>query len=168
MRCETDAIIIVDAQTRRVTDANEAAEMLYGYSREEFLELHATDLSAEPAKSADHIQEVVAGAPAAAARGPVHRLHKKRDGTVISVEFCIGASRADEGRKTDARRHPSFVFRPFSVVSSWPTCALHPTSPNSGPTARNSPRCCRCPGNNHHRADSLPASRARAVSLVRV
>ena len=32
---ETDAIIIVDAETRRITDANEAAEKLYGYNREE-------------------------------------------------------------------------------------------------------------------------------------
>jgi PAS domain S-box-containing protein len=90
---ETDAIIIVDAETKRITDANEAAERLYDYSREEFLKLSATDLSAEPAKSADHIQEVASGEPARAARGPVHRFHKKMDGTVISVEISSGAYR---------------------------------------------------------------------------
>jgi PAS domain S-box-containing protein len=88
---ETDAIIIVDAETERVTDANEAAEKLYGYSRREFLKLSATDLSAEPSKSADHIREVAAGSSAVAARGPVHRFHKRRDGTVISVEISSGA-----------------------------------------------------------------------------
>ena len=86
---ETDAIIIVDADTERITDANQAAENLYGYSREEFLQLSATDLSAEPAKSAEHIREVASGAPAVAAEGPVHRFHKKRDGTVISVERSV-------------------------------------------------------------------------------
>ena len=88
---ETDAIIIVDADTERITDANQAAENLYGYSREEFLKLSATDLSAEPAKSAEHIREVASGAQSVAAEGPVHRFHKKRDGTVISVEISSGA-----------------------------------------------------------------------------
>ena len=88
---ETDAIIIVDAETERITDANEAAEKLYGYSQEEFLKLKATDLSAEPAKSADHIREVAARSSAGTAPGPVHRFHKRRDGTVISVEISSGA-----------------------------------------------------------------------------
>ena len=88
---ETDAIIIVDAETRRITDANEAAEKLYGYNREEFLRLSATDLSAEPGKSADHIREVASGVPAVAAEGPVHRLHKRKNGTIISVEISSGA-----------------------------------------------------------------------------
>jgi PAS domain S-box-containing protein len=90
---ESDAIITVDAKTREIVDANEAALALYGYSREEFLHLRALELSAEPEKSAAHIERVASGKPTALAPGPVQRLHRKKDGTVFPVEISSGAYR---------------------------------------------------------------------------
>ena len=87
---EPDAIIIVDAQTKRIVDANAAALKLYEYSRNEFLRLKAIEISAEPEKSIAHIQEVASGMPAVASPGPVQRLHKKKDGTIFPVEISSG------------------------------------------------------------------------------
>ncbi len=76
---ESDSIFMIDNETGRILEVNEAAVSLYGYSREEILALCNTDLSAEPAdtrrvtkKSETHI--------------PV-RYHRKRDGTVFPVEI---------------------------------------------------------------------------------
>ncbi len=87
---EPDAIIIVDARTKRIVDANAAALTLYEYSRDEFLRLRAIEISAEPEKSIAHIQEVASGMPAVASPGPVQRLHKKKDGTIFPVEISSG------------------------------------------------------------------------------
>jgi PAS domain S-box-containing protein len=75
---ETDAILVVDRETRRFIDANPAAERLYGYSREEFLRMRATDISAEPAKTLGNLDSQT---------GPTRELHHRRkDGTVFPVE----------------------------------------------------------------------------------
>jgi len=87
---EPDAIIIVDARTKRIVDANAAALTLYEYSRDEFLRLRAIEISAEPEKSIVHIQEVASGMPAVVSPGPVQRLHKKKDGTIFPVEISSG------------------------------------------------------------------------------
>ncbi len=87
---EPDAIIIVDARTKRIVDANAAALTLYEYSRDEFLRLRAIEISAEPEKSIAHIQEVASGMPDVASPGPVQRLHKKKDGTIFPVEISSG------------------------------------------------------------------------------
>jgi PAS domain S-box-containing protein len=87
---EPDAIIIVDARTKRIVDANAAALTLYGYSRDEFLRLRAIEISAEPEKSIAHIQEVASGMPAVVSPGPVQRLHKKKDGAIFPVEISSG------------------------------------------------------------------------------
>ena len=57
------AQIKVDAKTKQITDANEAASKLFGYSREEFLHINAIELSAEPEKSNAHIEKVTSGKP---------------------------------------------------------------------------------------------------------
>ncbi|MBW2164372.1 MAG: PAS domain S-box protein, partial [Deltaproteobacteria bacterium] len=87
---EPDAIIIVDAQTKRIVDANAAALTLYEYSRDEFLRLRAIEISAEQEESIVHIQEVASGMPAVASPGPVQRLHKKKGGTIFPVEISSG------------------------------------------------------------------------------
>ncbi len=87
---QVDAILIVDAKTRQIVDANDAAVALYQYSHDEFLQLKATELSAEPEKSTAHIDRVASGEPAVASPGPVERLHKKKDGTVFPVEISSG------------------------------------------------------------------------------
>jgi PAS domain S-box-containing protein len=84
---ETDAIILLDAETRRIIDANEAACRTYGYSREEMLSHKATDISAEPDRSEESIERT---------RVEKHdhvelRYHRKKDGTVFPVEVSAGA-----------------------------------------------------------------------------
>jgi PAS domain S-box-containing protein len=87
---ESDAIIVVDAQTKHIVNANEAALVLYGYERKEFLELSAIELSAEQEKTIAHIEKVASGKLAIVSPGPVERLHKKKDGTTFPVEISSG------------------------------------------------------------------------------
>jgi PAS domain S-box-containing protein len=87
---ESDAIIVVNARTMEIEDANEAALALYGYDREELLGALATELSAEPEETAAHIREVRAGKPAEVSPGPVQRLHKRKDGTTFPAEISSG------------------------------------------------------------------------------
>jgi PAS domain S-box-containing protein len=78
-----DAILVFDAATRRILDVNESAERLYGYTREQLLQLTHTDLTAEPEASEQSIRETLAGE-----RSVIQlRWHKKKDGTVIPVEI---------------------------------------------------------------------------------
>ena len=88
---ESDAIIVVDAETKEIVDANQAALALYEYDRDKFWGLKAIALSAEPEKTATHIEEVASGELAVASPGPVQRLHKKKDGTIFPVEIASGA-----------------------------------------------------------------------------
>jgi PAS domain S-box-containing protein len=87
---ESDAIVLVDNQTGRVLEANQAACTLYGYTREEWLTMNHTDVSAETAETRraalqEHVQVPV-------------RWHRKRDGTVFPVE--ISGSHFDwQGRR---------------------------------------------------------------------
>lgn len=83
-----DAIVLVEAETRRIIDANDAALRLYGYSRKEILKLYGPDLSAEPEKSTVAIKKI---AEQTNQYIDYHtRLHKKKDGTVFSVEISSG------------------------------------------------------------------------------
>ena len=85
--------MLFDAETRRFLDANDAALRLYGYTREEFLALSQSDITAEPAASDVSIKKVVAGE---LSRIPL-RYHKKKDGTVFPVEIS-GSSFRLHGR----------------------------------------------------------------------
>ncbi|MHA2428429.1 MAG: PAS domain S-box protein [Candidatus Hermodarchaeia archaeon] len=87
---ESDAIVVVDANTKEIVDANEAACALYGYDREEFLGLSAIELSAEPEKTAAHIEAVASGKPAEVFPGPEQRLHKRKDGKTFPAEISSG------------------------------------------------------------------------------
>jgi PAS domain S-box-containing protein len=85
---EQDAIIIINAETRRIVDSNDAALRLYGYSKEEILKLTGLDLSAEPEESDAAISKV-----AMSTDKQIHyhtRYHKKKDGTVFPVEISSG------------------------------------------------------------------------------
>jgi PAS domain S-box-containing protein len=87
---ESDAILVMDAQTKTLVDANDAALALYGYDRDEFLGLMAIQISAEPEESAAHIERVASGTPSVVSPGPVERLHRKKDGTIFPVEISSG------------------------------------------------------------------------------
>jgi PAS domain S-box-containing protein len=91
---EMDAIMIFDAETRAFLDINDAAICLYGYRREEFLNLIQTDISIEEEASDTSIKQTATGQPA---RIPLQH-HKKKDGTVFPVEISGGSFMLD-GRK---------------------------------------------------------------------
>src|SRR5450631_1296222 len=75
---ETDAVILVDCQTRQIIEVNPAAEKMYGFSREEFLRLKITEVSAEPEKTSN--------ASVTDAKLVPLRMHRRKDGTVFPVE----------------------------------------------------------------------------------
>lgn len=78
---ESDAIVVIDVETLTHVEVNEAAIALYGYSPEEILQLHPTDLSAEPEETSFPL-----GNGQGTIRIPL-RYHKKSDGTVFPVEI---------------------------------------------------------------------------------
>jgi PAS domain S-box-containing protein len=83
---EVDAICIFRIEDRRLLDMNQAWLNLYGYTREEALQLSADDCSAEPGRTKEAIKK-------SAATGdmliPV-RHHRKKDGTKFWVELAAG------------------------------------------------------------------------------
>jgi PAS domain S-box-containing protein len=82
---ESDAIVLIDNETGRILEANNAASILYGYSREELLARRNVDLSAEP----EDTRQVTQATPVIADQVimiPL-RYHRKRDGTVFPVEI---------------------------------------------------------------------------------
>jgi diguanylate cyclase (GGDEF)-like protein/PAS domain S-box-containing protein len=81
----SDAACVVDPAALRFIEVNDAACRLYGYSREEFLTMSPTDVSAEPEATKqtllhldtiEHLQYT--------------RTHVKRDGTPFPVEITVG------------------------------------------------------------------------------
>jgi len=82
----TDAIMLFDAEKRRFVEVNKACEELYGYSREEFLNLKQSDITAEPEKTHESIEQTLEGK---LYRIPI-RYHIKKDGTVFPVEISAG------------------------------------------------------------------------------
>ncbi len=87
---EPDAIIIVDAGTMQIIEANRSAARLYGYTATEIRALQAPQLSAEPDKSIAHIQSVHLRKNTPGTAGAVRRMHLKKDGTVFPVEITTG------------------------------------------------------------------------------
>ncbi|HZK48635.1 MAG TPA: PAS domain S-box protein, partial [Thermoleophilia bacterium] len=79
---ESDAIVLVDNGSGQVLEVNEAASVLYGYSREEWLSMNHTDVSAEPDSTRRAAVEGERLIPI--------RWHRKRDGTVFPVEITAG------------------------------------------------------------------------------
>jgi PAS domain S-box-containing protein len=87
---EPDAIIIMNSEDRKIINANKSAREMYGYTHDEFLELDALTLSAEPEKSLQHIQEAVKRASQNTSPQISVRIHKKKDGTKFPVEITYG------------------------------------------------------------------------------
>jgi len=77
-----DAIFIFDAVTRQFIDVNESALHLYGYLRNEFLDLKYSDITAEPEESEKVIAKTITGKMH---RVPL-RYQRKKDTTVFPVE----------------------------------------------------------------------------------
>lgn len=79
----SDAITILDVETRAFLDVNEAGVQLYGYTREEFLKLSLADVAADAEVCEGIAEQTIGGTPARARLG----YHKKKDGTVFPVEI---------------------------------------------------------------------------------
>ena len=58
---ESDAIVILDAETREIVEVNKAAADLYGYSTKGFSKLKSNDITAEPERSKAYIDEIIDG-----------------------------------------------------------------------------------------------------------
>ena len=83
---DIDAISIFDVETRQMLDVNEAFLKLYGYTRDEVLQLKADDISAEP----ELTQAAIKNAANLGDTLIPTRLHKKKDGTKITVQLSAG------------------------------------------------------------------------------
>jgi PAS domain S-box-containing protein len=84
---ESDAILVFDGPSRRIIDVNPAALNLYGYSREEFLNMQLKDVAAEPEESEKTFQIALMGK---LLKVPL-KYHREKDGTVFPVEIAAGA-----------------------------------------------------------------------------
>ncbi len=75
-----DILIVIEAETGRLLDANEAAELAYGYPRGEMLEMSVYQLRADPS-------DVPVQMAAANTRGVLFEtLHRRKDGSYFNVE----------------------------------------------------------------------------------
>jgi PAS domain S-box-containing protein len=83
---ETDAITLFDLETRRILDANDAAIELYGYSKNEFLNLTVDRISREKEKTEAGIAKAM---DEGAIRIPL-RWDKRKNGEVFPVEISAG------------------------------------------------------------------------------
>ncbi len=78
-----DALYIIDQETGKILDVNKAAEKMYGYSREEWLQMKNTDVSAEPDKTKKATYNLPSHIPI--------RYHKKKDGTIFPIEMVVSS-----------------------------------------------------------------------------
>jgi len=76
---ESDALALMDIETGNILDVNKAFINLYGFSKEETLDMKNTDFSAEPEKTRESVQSRVIFIPI--------RYHRKKDGIVFPVEI---------------------------------------------------------------------------------
>ncbi|MFH1036179.1 MAG: PAS domain S-box protein [Pseudomonadota bacterium] len=86
---ESDAVFLVDRQSLRILEANQAACRIYGYTPGEFSQLHIMDISAQPEQSQAAIRQGVFQAQA--------RLHRRKDGAIFPVEIS-GSHMIHQGR----------------------------------------------------------------------
>jgi PAS domain S-box-containing protein len=87
---ESDAIFMIDADSGEILDTNPAASRIYGYSKDEFLKMKNTDVSAEPEKTQSATQKKETLVPL--------RYHRKNNGKVFPVELSAGFTSLN-GRK---------------------------------------------------------------------
>ena len=87
-----DILFVFDADTGRVIDANDAAILAYGYSREELLQLTVFQLRADPS---DVPQQM---AKARQTGVLFETLHRRKDGRCFEVEVSSRGVVTEGGR----------------------------------------------------------------------
>lgn len=86
---ERDAIMLLDMENGRFLDVNEAAEALFGYSREELLEMTIVDVSQEAEETR---QSIARCAKEGSIWIPIRR-YRRKDGSSLPVEVSAGSFR---------------------------------------------------------------------------
>ena len=77
---ESDALFLVEVDTMNILDVNLSAENLYGYGRDELLNMRSPDVSAEREETSRAIKNETSHTSI--------RWHRKKDGTVFPVEIA--------------------------------------------------------------------------------
>jgi PAS domain S-box-containing protein len=81
----SDAVLLVDNTSLEIKEVNNGAEEMYGYSRDEFLSMKVTDLSAEVNETRKTVEKI---SRTSSERVIVmERLHRRKDGTILPVEI---------------------------------------------------------------------------------
>jgi PAS domain S-box-containing protein len=96
---ESDAIFLIDLQTKKIIQANHAADIMYGYGYMEMQEMAISDLAANP----EEIVKMENESPPVSGQLISVPLawHRKRDGTTFPVEIT--------GRFFSLRGHPVHI-----------------------------------------------------------
>ena len=99
----SDAIFLLDADSRRFIDANESALHLYGYTREEFLGLKHTEITAESDLSEESVNET---RPAYDESAASLSQEEGWDGLPRGIVFqCLRSAGAESAVRCGQRRH---------------------------------------------------------------
>ncbi len=83
LSAESDSILIINATTKRLLEANDAAVGMFGYDRDEILRLKLTDIATEPEKTAGNGNSGTGRVSHSAMS-----YYKKKDGTVFPAEVA--------------------------------------------------------------------------------
>ncbi len=83
-----DAAFVIDQENGDILDVNAAAVKIYGYSRDEWLTMKNTDVSAEPEKTSKATKAPPTQIPI--------RYHKKKNGTVFPLEMTAVFNKMNE------------------------------------------------------------------------
>lgn len=114
--------VVFDANTQQFFDANRAAIDLYGYTKEEFLQMYTDDVSAEPVKN----RAAFSSGGKKVQLIPL-RWHKKKDGSVFPVEISTGSSYLFQGRSlvcatirdiTERKAHEEAIRKERDFINS--------------------------------------------------
>ena len=127
-----EALMIIDNDTMRFIDVNQATLELYGYSKKEFLKLSPKDISTEPDKTKIAIDKIRKKGKAEG----IERFQKKKDGTVFPTEiygstfnlknrkYIIGQIRDITKRKKaeeELKKSQSYLYKAQEIanIGSW-------------------------------------------------
>ncbi len=133
----SDALMVIDASTLQVEEVNRAALDLYGYTREEFLDLTVFDLSTEKDKTSTVLkklkdQDLTGGYLAL-------RYFKKKDGTIFEGEVGFTIVTRDNRQKLIAATR-DITDRQIAEPQLQQTSNNHPEIPS--PAAEDANQVC--------------------------